>query len=114
MASYYTILKVGDNYRDEWTNIGVAVFDDEGQFFDCRIAQNLERAQRRNDQWYDDWTPAYFRTWVGDMAPDVATLRKRQDTFAHCMSCVQLSDPAASLLTPEELLEDVYPRWVKE
>lgn len=111
MATRFCVIRAGDSRTDEFTNIGMILFDGNGNYHSHKIAK-LDRAIRRGD-----WPEGQDGEWLHEhvkRVKDLATLEKIQNSTSHIMSTVQFGRLGSSILSPEETLDTVWSRLVKE
>jgi hypothetical protein len=107
--SKYVVIKTGDPVRGEHTNIGVIVFDGDGNQHSYRL-DDLTRAKARGD--YPAADPGEWISRWAESLSSVEILTRRQDTIAAAMSSVWVGELCGAIVGPSELLEHVWDRMV--
>ena len=81
---------------DEWTNIGVMVFDENGKKVFNRIGP-YERAIKRGDMRSEpSWLPSYC-----DLNATLEDIKKTLTHDGHYMSSIQMTEPRGTNIDPE-------------
>jgi len=99
MASWYRVLRFyPDMARGERINVAVIAFDTERVLF--RALKDYSRVEEFSGESFEPLTDYYMP--VEKMTPEWARAHE-----SHYMSCLQLEQSCASLLTVDELLDDM-------
>lgn len=118
---YYSIIQyVPDPTRDERMNVGVVVTDDVGAIGRAKFVRDWSRARQfgKEDMTFlRDFAHALVQELQAQLPMlssvtrwDLERLRKFSVEWRNS---IQISEPRASTLTPERLVEEVYEKFVK-
>lgn len=100
---HYVVIRVGDSLRDEWTNIGIMIFNRAGDQIAARM-DNLDRAIRRGDiradsgQGFIDHVQQYPELFL-----NMNLVRKTLDSVSHSMSVLQMTQPRATSINDVDM-----------
>jgi len=124
-ASFYSVVRyVPDPIRGEQVNVGAVVVSEDGSFAGAKFLKDFQRARALNPSedfsflrdFASDFERAATRPGQLALSPQarrwtIETLRKAHLEWANA---IQLSEPRAAVnVSPEELLEETYRRYVQ-
>lgn len=111
----YYIVCVGEQIRNEVTNVGVILFNKEGIQVGAKM-DTPDRALKRGDivETEYDSLAAHLKVYP-ECVPNLEILEKKIDSTGHCMSTVQIHLGGGTLLTEDinEILNRLFDRLVK-
>ena len=93
---WYVILRVGEVIRDEWTNVGVLVYNrDEDLIWSCY--DSLDRAISRGDA-HQHWPTETYLAQYHEAVPTMNAVRSALGRDGHSLSCMQMTEPRGTYL----------------
>lgn len=105
--SYYAVIRVGSPIRDEWTNIGIAVYDSDYNYYTLKLA-NLRRALIRGDIAYEDTLNTQ------ELISEFITFdRIANPSMEWQLSNLQFGKTGMSPLPPDRLIDDIWHTLIK-
>lgn len=101
----YYIAVIGDPLRKEWTNVGVIVFDEEGNQYE-EYMDTVDRAVQRGDL-------TSKCGWVERLAsfaqnfPNVESVKKSMESTGHAMSRLRIMEGGTTVIR-EDVVSELF------
>lgn len=95
MYSRYFVIIAGHPIRDEWMNIGILLYDGDGNLVSCKVdgtravAANSPGLRDESDRDWAKWSEGYAK-----MLPNIAAVERMRDSMGHA-SHLSRSEAAA-------------------